>query len=274
MKKNLLLIILLAAVSVLLFLNLRPYLTVSSIETGSEFQSQENLLMATLYQHFAAEYKAICLQTYQIGMKRLDEIRIQKPDANNLAVIVDIDETILDNSPYQALLIKKNISYDSCWESWCKMASARAIPGSLDFLNKANLMGFKIFYITNRKSGVAAETILNLRNLGFPQLEDANLLFRKVGIQSKESRRKAIQENHEIVLMVGDNLGDFYEDESLYSSRMEQINRNSSEFGTRYLVLPNAMYGNWPASIGIRKGSFPVDSLLNIMTNSIQECMP
>jgi 5'-nucleotidase (lipoprotein e(P4) family) len=226
----------------------------------------EALLMATLYQYYAAEYKALCFQAYNIATQRLEAIRSEKPLSKNLAVVVDIDETVLDNSPYQALLIQEGINYDSCWDTWCKLAVARPVAGSLDFLRRAAELEFTIFYLSNRKEHLREATLQNLQNLGFPQSDSLHLLLREGNQNSKEERRNRLREYFEIVLFAGDNLGDFFDDAGNYDQRDSLVIAQEHNFSDLYIVLPNAMYGNWPASLGIEGNRMPYDSLLDLMT--------
>lgn len=203
-------------------------------------------LYANLYQQNAAEYKALCYQAFNTASVQLNyELSIggrTKP----LAIVVDIDETVLDNSPYQAAAILGNFGYPTRWNEWIESASAEAVPGSVEFLNEAHAKGVAVFYVSNRKEEFLEATARNLKAKGFPGVENATLLLRKEG-NEKESRRKQIQEKYEIVLLVGDNLGDFsgiFEVNNA-AERMQQTESNKAVFGKKWIALPNAVYGNW-----------------------------
>ena len=230
---------------------------------------ENNLLMATFYNYYAAEYKALAYQAFNIGKARLKEIRIDDPENRNLAVVVDIDETILNNSPYEAKMILNKSGYSSeSWTKWCKLEKAQPVPGAVEFLNYADSLGFNIFYITNRKKKFVEEsTIENVRKMGFPQATEDRFLLRE-GERSKESRRKAVSENYEIVLLAGDNLGDFYKDSGIFSERDKLMISNKDHFGSKFIVLPNAMYGEWVSSIGLPGNEKTIDSLLKIMADN------
>ena len=225
--------------------------------------------MATFYNYYAAEYKALAYQAFNIGKARLKEIRNDNPENMKLAVVVDIDETILDNSPYEAKMMLDKSGYSSeSWTEWCNLEKAQAVPGAIEFLNYADSLGFNIFYITNRKKKFVEEsTIENVRKMGFPQLTEDRFLLRD-GERSKESRRQAVSENYEIVLLAGDNLGDFYEDSSIFSEREKLMISNKDHFGSRFIVLPNAMYGEWVSSIGLPSNEKTIDSLLKVMADN------
>ena len=231
---------------------------------------ENNLLMATFYNYYAAEYKALAYQAFNIGKLRLKEIRNNNPENMKLAIVVDIDETILDNSPYEAKMMLNESGYSSeSWIEWCNLENAQSVPGAVEFLNYADSMGFNIFYITNRKKKfVEKSTIENVRKMGFPQVIEDRFLLRD-GERNKESRRQAVSENYEIVLLAGDNLGDLYEDSGIFSDREKLMESNKDHFGSKFIVLPNAMYGEWVSSIGLLAGDEQtIDSLLKAMADN------
>ena len=170
--RHLLLIILIAFVS-------SACNRIKQVHDWSEKNSVEYQVQATLFNYFAAEYKALAYQAFNAATFRADGYRASHPDAGNLAIIVDIDETLLDNSPYQAKMIQLNATYDSCWNTWCNLSNARAIPGSVEFLRHADSIGYHIFYVSNRKDkSVGKGTIVNLQNIGFPQVKNDHLYLR------------------------------------------------------------------------------------------------
>ena len=236
---------------------------------GKVYASDHSHTMATLYNHFAAEYRALAYQAFNIARERVDAIRRENPFAENLAIVVDIDETLIDNSPHQALMILHDSAYPYMWNEWCRLARASAVPGAVDFLQYADANGFGIFYVSNRKDKYVREaTLHNLDSLGFPQIREEHFLLRPERSEAypdpsdKQGRRdEIIARGYKIVLLIGDNLGDFYTDTLLGDDRSEQVNDLSEEFGRKFIVLPNAMYGNWPSSLGIR-GGVEMDSLL------------
>jgi 5'-nucleotidase (lipoprotein e(P4) family) len=168
-------------------------------------------------------------------------------------VIVDADETVLDNSRFQAELILRGAAYTSdAWASWCNRAEAGAVPGAVDFLNYASRRGVSVFYITNRRQGEKAGTINNLQRLGFPKVNEETVMVREQGATaSKESRRQKVAMRYRIVLLVGDNLNDFNDNFAGKSivDRKAQVDSERSEFGTRYIVVPNPMYGDWESAV-------------------------
>jgi 5'-nucleotidase (lipoprotein e(P4) family) len=265
MKNTLILIVLIASLS---------FCLPSKQGNDSELRDDYALAMAILYNQYSAEYKALTIQAYNIAGERLNSIADTAADLSRLAVVVDIDETVLDNSPYQARAIIENFSYPEGWNEWCNEASADPVPGALNFLKQADSLGFKIFYVSNRKKDEVFESTLNnLLKEDFPQADEESILLRLAASKdnpdpsNKEARRDIIrQRGYNIVLMAGDNLGDFYTDSGYGYYRDQKVISSRDDFGSIYIVLPNAMYGNWPYSIGLDGSAEKTISLLRKMT--------
>jgi 5'-nucleotidase (lipoprotein e(P4) family) len=96
---------------------------------------------ASVYQQRAAEYKALCFQAYNLARLRLDEA-LKHKGKKPLAVITDIDETLLDNSPYDALRAINNQDFDlKGWKEWTAKGIADTVPGAPTFLNTRHPKG-------------------------------------------------------------------------------------------------------------------------------------
>jgi 5'-nucleotidase (lipoprotein e(P4) family) len=207
---------------------------------------------ASLWQQQAAEYKALCFQAYNIAKQRVDEAVKQSP-AKPYAVVTDIDETLLDNSPYDAQRAINNLDYTSAtWKIWTAKAIADTVPGAPAFFKYAASKGVEVFYITNRDEDERAGTLKNLQLYNLPNADDAHLIVRPGHNSSKESRRQAVLQTHTIILLCGDNLADFdalYDNKPTLQSRQEATTKLMQEFGTRYIVLPNASYGDWESAL-------------------------
>ncbi len=228
------------------------------------------LLMATLYNYYAAEYQALCYQAYNVAKERVTQLRKEFPKKKNMAVVLDIDETVLNNSPYQALTIEKNSPFPKCWDAWVSEAAAKPIPGAISFLRYADSLGFHIFYVTNRSEKLKAATLKNLQRFDFPQADSLHI-YLKTSTGNKEPRRQLISKKYDIVLLAGDNLGDFYTASEKYPQRNQKVAALRNRFGKKYIVLPNPMYGSWPAALKLYSKNAPIDSLLNVMTKSFGE---
>lgn len=225
----------------------------TSCQTKVEQQTNtdnEKLLMATLYVQQAAEFNALNHQAYNIGRVRLDQILSAAQGDKKLAIVVDIDETVLDNSPFEAKSILEKTSYPLYWEEWCNLAKAESVAGAQEFLSYAAEQGVETFYISNRKVEVFESTLANLISNGFPFADTTHVLLRTT-TGDKEPRRSIVEENYEIVLLFGDNLGDFSNifDGKSTADRNALVIENKAEFGKRFIVLPNPMYGAWDAAM-------------------------
>ena len=152
----------------------------------------------------------------------------------------------MDNSPYLAEKIK-NDNYEEAFGHWIEQEEAEAVPGALDFLNKADSLGFNIFYITNRDEKNREHTANNLKKLKFPQITADNLLMRQNKISDKTGRRNSILEKYDIILLIGDNLIDFsqiFYGENI-QHRKDITDEFKNDFGVRFIVLPNPNHGRW-----------------------------
>lgn len=215
-----------------------------------ELSSSDYLTMAVLYQQTAAEYRALCYQAFNVAKYQLDQnlkiMGLQKQQA----IVIDIDETVLDNSPHEAKCILNNTLYPAYWEDWINTSSAEAVPGAVDFLKYAESKRIEIYYITNRAEKYREQTLRNLKVLGFPNAEDKYLML-KTDESSKKGRRDKVSETNKIIMLIGDNLNDFSEvfEKKSVAERFELTDEMKTEFGKHFIVLPNAMYGEWEGAL-------------------------
>ena len=245
---------------VALFILLAPVLNAQtpapSRQAGADNEYQTG---AILWTQSSAEYRALAYQTFLLARLRLAQslqtgnARSRNKSQRRAAVIVDADETVLDNSRFQAELLLRGLPYTAqVWSDWCQRAEAGAVPGAVDFLNYARDRGVSVFYITNRRPADKAGTVANLQKLGFPNVSNDTVMVRDDGASpSKESRRQKVAARYRIALLVGDNLNDFNDDFSGKSmtERANQVDRERAEFGVRYIVVPNPMYGDWEGAV-------------------------
>lgn len=227
-------------------------LTMASAASAQKVDN-EHQVGAILWTQTSGEWRALAYQAFALARLRLDQdLRANRNRRIRRAVIVDVDETVLDNSPYQAMTVKTRTAYESkSWLAWCEKAEAAAIPGAVEFLRYANSRGVRVFYITNRRESEKRCTAQNLKKVGFPDVSDETLLVR-TDTSSKQPRRDNIARKHRVVLLMGDNLNDFagiFETSKTIDSRLAATNQNKSNFGTRFIVLPNVMYGAWEEAI-------------------------
>jgi 5'-nucleotidase (lipoprotein e(P4) family) len=210
---------------------------------------------AILWTQTSGEARALAYQAFNLARMMLDrDLQANRRSRMRRAIVVDADETVLDNSRFQATLLKNRQNYDAqMWANWVKRAEAEAIPGAVEFLRYAASRGVRVFYITNRNEAEKEATATNLKKLGFPDVSDRTLLVRTDDkTSSKEARRQIVNTKFRIVLLMGDNLNDFAEIFSrskTIADRLAAVERNKSQFGKRFIVLPNVMYGDWESAL-------------------------
>lgn len=205
---------------------------------------------AALWQQQSGEYKALCLQAYQLAALRLDQYLAAK-GSKPLAVVTDIDETVLDNSPYSVHQALSGKGYDDkSWMEWTAKVAADTVPGAPAFFKYAASKGVKVFYITNRAESERAVTLQNLQRYQFPDADDQHLLL-KTTTSGKEPRRQQVLQQYDIVMLFGDNLGDFAAifDKKPVDERNATALQSAASFGSRFIVLPNPMYGDWEGAL-------------------------
>jgi 5'-nucleotidase (lipoprotein e(P4) family) len=234
---------------------------VFNVQSQQIVADNEYQVSGVLYMQTAAEYRALAYQAYNSAKMTLDADFDKKnfkklpKDLQKMprAVVVDVDETILDNSPQNADLIKSRKVYDSAhWLEWCKKQIAKPISGAVEFLQYANSKGVKVFYVTNRKEPERAATLDNLKSAGFPDVTQETVMTRTdPNTASKEERRNKIREKYRIVLLMGDNLNDMsfeFENKSI-ADRFTEVDKVKNLWGTKFIALPNAFYGDWENAI-------------------------
>lgn len=228
---------------------------------------------ATLWTQVSAEFRGASLQAYRLARLQLEEAlgdsswtaaREQEEPYRGKppAVILDVDETVLDNSPYQARLIRLGGTYGpDTWDPWVREARAPAVPGALAFTRFAHERGVRVFYVTNRDADLEGATRRNLERLGFPMADTLDVLLtegeRPGWDGTKVARREHVAEGHRILLLVGDNLGDFTDEPQPGRwVRGEAVARPGGRpareprvgdrwWGRRWIVVPNPVYGSW-----------------------------
>jgi len=204
-----------------------------------------------LFQQQSAEYRALCYQAYNIATLRLNEIPKKQFKKQQLAIITDLDETILDNSYQEAQLIKEGKGFSSqAWKNWTNKSAATAVPGAVAFLQAASKKGVHIFYISNRDSSEIQTTLLNLQKLQLPDADTSHMLF-LTNTSSKEARRQIVMKHYNVIMLLGDNLNDFTQAFEKKSSpdRKTETDKVMNDWGKKFIVLPNATYGEWENAI-------------------------
>jgi acid phosphatase len=225
-------------------------------------------LRAVLWVQTSAEYQACAEQAYRAAEDKLylalrnkdwTAASEQSKDYQHLppAVILDVDRTVLDNSPFQGQLLKEGRAFTiDLWEKWASMAKAPPVPGALEFVKYAERMKVEIFYVTNRTANMEQATRNNLEKLGFPTKTEPDTLLMKMEKgwgSDKSSRRSHVAKGYRILLLLGDDFNDFVSGVKgkgvTLKDRTRLANQHKSHWGERWIMLPNPIYGSWEAAL-------------------------
>lgn len=218
--------------------------------TADQLLAQQTMLAVDWWQN-SAEMRALFVQGYSLARIRLDEALANKGE-KPLAIALDLDETVLDNGPYQAQNVKDGTAFNpETWDAWCRLKVAKAVPGAKDFLTYADEKGVQIYYISDRGVNVLQETIENLKNEGIPvQGEDHVLLKDPEDKTGKLGRRQKVAEENDLVMLFGDNVNDFEEfSKKDLTERLNKFEELQAEFGNKFIIFPNPMYGGFESSL-------------------------
>ena len=229
-------------------------------------------LNAVAWTQTSAEYAAAARQAYVLATLMLDRAledrswTAAQEQGDNFgglrpAVILDVDETVLDNSPHQARSVLDDVEFNrDDWHVWVREEQAVPVPGALEFTQYAASRNVRVFYVTNRRHEVEEPTRRNLAAYGFPLEDDVDTLLtrdeRPDWTGEKGTRRAIVAADHRVLMLIGDNLGDFVDGVNVsVEERAAIVERHAGFWGERWIVLPNPQYGSWDgALIGYQYG--------------------
>lgn len=250
------------------FLKLFLIITLSGCAT-----SVHDNLNSTLWMQTAAEYQANALQTYNNSLANIARALSDKSwtaateqngEFSELppAIILDVDETVLDNSAYEAKMIKEHGTFSpQSWDEWVHLQKAGSVPGAVDFINKVQEMGVTVILLTNRACEKRQnsddpcpqeeDTIENLKKAGIKEVSKETVLLKNEKddwTSEKKSRRAFLAQKYRIIMLFGDDLGDFLADVKKNitpQQRADLVNKYAQYWGSKWYVLPNPTYGSW-----------------------------
>jgi acid phosphatase len=226
---------------------------------------QNDTLNAVLWMQRSIEYKANTIAIYALAKIRLDEALADKSWTAATeqtgayqdlapAIIMDADETVVDNSPYEAGLVTSRTDFNpKTWTIWVKDAKAKAVPGAVEFAKYADSKGVKVFYVTNRTKEEEEGTRKNMEALGFPMGGNVDTFLTNKEhddwTSAKGSRRAFVAKDYRVLLLLGDNFGDFSDDyKKSEDDRLKAFEAASAHWGHDWLMLPNPTYGSFESA--------------------------
>jgi 5'-nucleotidase (lipoprotein e(P4) family) len=274
--------------------------------------ANEQQISAVAWQKKALEYQAISRTVFSSATRRLSDVlqwwqTVQDPKANlaqkkqaeqlltnwnampineqkksdlqkPLAVILDIDETILNNSPYAARRVRNKERFnEATWKAWINDRQATAIPGAVEFTQWADSHGIAVFYVSNRNFSDWQATADNLRAEGFPLLTRERLLLvddSRGFLKNKISRRHWVDQHYRVIALFGDSLADFLS--SAEADRHQGLATYDSWWGDRWYAMPNPVYGTWMDELTDECGTPPTTGKPAVQSKpqqSIPECI-
>lgn len=233
-------------------------------------------LHGVLWGQTAAESWALAASTYRLAGSALDAALANPSWTAALeqtagyetlppAVVLDLDETVLDNSQFQGQLVFDRTDYvQDTWNAWVAAKAAAAVPGAVEFVSLAKQKGVTVFFVTNRRLSEQADTLDNLKGLGIIATDADVLCTDENGWTSdKTARRAFLAKTHRLLLLIGDDMNDFVSTAGLTSeARMKLAQSHSDRWGRSWMLIPNPLYGSWEAAL-YKRGT-PDDEVLQI----------
>ncbi len=229
----------------------------------SNCRKSHEILRGVSWVQTSVEYRFSCYQVFSNALKSLEQglsdanwtaaiEQTERYQSLPPAIIVDVDETILDNSPFQARLVSKGVDYDQAlWRDWVQETKAIPMPGAKEFIASVRERGVHVFYITNRE--LEAPTVKNLQVAIDSKITANDVLCKKERPEwdsDKTSRRAEIVKTHRVILLVGDDYNDFaFFGKATPAERIEKASAHQSRWGTQWFILSNPIYGTFEKAL-------------------------
>jgi acid phosphatase len=213
-------------------------------QTSVEFQVSVNQSFNTAKENIQ---KALNDPDWTAALEQTDGYQGLKP-----AVIVDVDETVLDNYPFEARLVKEGIGFDyKLWQAWVNESRADGMPGAKSFIQYVKAKGIKVFYVTNRV--LEAPTVKNIKMELDPQVTPDDVLCKNEKTDwgsDKTSRRAFIARQYRILLLIGDDYNDFtFLGKVSPEERISNTRNHQQYWGKQWIIISNPVYGHWERAL-------------------------
>jgi len=240
-------------------------------QRAARVQLEQQNVSAVNWMQQSGEYEALAYQAFNSARKAFDTAKVRK--GYRKAVIVDLDETMIDNSAYAGWRIQHNLPYtEKTWARWMAAEQARPLAGAVEFARYVNAHGGTMIYVTNRDARSFEHTAENIKELGFPGVSAKTLLLNN-GQSNKQARFDAVKAaGFDVVIYIGDNLNDF--GTATYHKSNQQrrafVAANREAFGTKFFMLPNPSYGDWVSGMAPDYYKLPVAKQLDVNRKAIR----
>jgi acid phosphatase len=222
--------------------------------TPASAPTHRGTTQAVLWVQSSAEYPIAVREAYMLATLRLEQALTGSPRFP--AIVMDLDETILDNSVFEARQIASDTNATAEeWNEWLSGTEARAMPGAIEFLEFARRRGVFVYFVTNRHERFRASTLATLAKLGVQADEQHGMSLLMFGertgwVGEKGSRRAFVAERHSLLLVVGNDLNDFVDSGGLTPvQRRELAQQNADKFGKEWILIPSPIWGTWMDAI-------------------------
>lgn len=217
---------------------------------------RDALLYALAWKQTAAEYQALYYQGFNIARMQVQAaLDSRQPGDKPLAIVTDVDDTVLHSLTYWGHLVQRNMDFfdDAIWDRWVASNRVTATPGALEFLEFCAANNVEVFYVTSRDQGEDTFELAleNLRSVDFPFVDQEHLTVLRDS-SNKEPRQDELKNDYQVVTFLGDNLNDFrrkYYIRSDVDGRIAAMAQDKDKFGSEYVIFPNPTDGQWLAAI-------------------------
>ncbi|MDM7851495.1 5'-nucleotidase, lipoprotein e(P4) family [Pseudochrobactrum kiredjianiae] len=221
-------------------------------QNAAQVKLEQQAVLAVNWVQQSGEYQALAYQAFNTARRAFDTAKAQA--GRKKAVIVDLDETMIDNSAYAAWRIEHGVPYTKpTWARWMEAKQAVAIDGAVSFARYVNSHGGRMFYVSNRDDTSYVATVENLQKLGFPGVSRETVLLRTTQ-SNKQARFDLVKsKGYDVVVYIGDNLNDFgteYYGKNNRERRL-QVAAQQKQFGSKFIMLPNPAYGDWISGMAV-----------------------
>ncbi|MCB1665596.1 MAG: SEL1-like repeat protein [Pseudomonadales bacterium] len=239
-----------------LLLCLSMPLAAQEVDAENPATGGDALLYALAWKQTAAEFQALYYQGFNIARMQVEDALARRQAGDKpLAVVTDVDDTVLHALAYWGHLVRRHMDFfdDAIWDRWVEANQFTPTPGAVEFLQFCRDNNVEVFYVTSRDQGEQTQALAlnNLRSAGFPYVDEAHVTVLRDS-SNKEPRQDELMAQYQVVTFLGDNLNDFRRKYYLrgdIDGRIAAMEQDRDMFGRQYVLFPNPTDGHWLAAI-------------------------